>query len=95
MRCTTDEQAFCRGTIKLRARLPGASGIVTVAKTNYVVRAGTSAVTLRLGPKSRGALRRRSAITVTAVLTTHQDETGADTSSTARVKLVRTPARRR
>ena len=94
MRCATVAATHCRGTAKLRARLPGSRAIVTIAKTNYAVAAGARTVTLRLGPKSRRALRRRNAITVTAVVTTHQDASGTDTTSTARVKLVRRPPRR-
>jgi Zinc carboxypeptidase len=79
----------CRGTLKLAARLPGSRRLVTIAKTNYVVTPGTRAITMRLGPKSRRALRRRTAITVTATITSRDDTTGESTTSIARVKLVR------
>ena len=93
VRCVPTDAARCRGTIKLRARLPGGRGIVTIAKTYYVVPAGTSSVTLRLGPKSRRALRRRTAITVTAIVTTFQEQSATETSSSARVRLVRARGR--
>jgi hypothetical protein len=94
MRCATIVATRCRGTVKLRARLPGARTTATIAKSNYAMVTGTASLNVRLGPKSRRALRRRTAITVTAIVTTHQDQSGADTSSSARVKLVRKRARR-
>jgi hypothetical protein len=93
--CATVVATHCRGTIKLRARLPGSRKVVTIAKANYAIRTGTGRIALRLGPKSARALRRRTAITVTALVTTHQDESGADTSFSVRVKLVRSPAARK
>ncbi len=79
----------CRGTLKLAARLPGARRIATIAKTNYVMTPGTEAIRLRLGPTSRAKLRRRTAITVTATITSYQEATGETTTATRRVKLVR------
>ena len=89
VRCTTVIAPSCRGVLKLAARLPGTSKSATLAKTNYVVTAGTRSVKLRLGPKSRRALRRRTAFTVTATITSQQVATGAITTASARVKLVR------
>ncbi len=89
VRCTTVIAPSCRGVLKLAARLPGTSKPATLAKTNYVVAAGTRSVKLRLGPKSRRALRRRTAFTVTATITSQQVATGAITTASARVKLVR------
>ncbi len=94
VRCAATPGTRCRGVLKLAARLPGPSRMQTIAKTNYVLEPGTRAVALRLGPKSRRALRRRSAITATATITSQQETTGAATTATARVKLVRRPARR-
>jgi Zinc carboxypeptidase len=84
----------CRGTLKLAARLPGSRKTATIAKTNYVMVPGTESIALRLGPKSRRALRRRTAITVTATITSLDETTGRTTTSSKRVKLVG-PARRR
>jgi hypothetical protein len=92
VRCATVLATNCRGVLKLAARLPGTSSVVTIAKTNYVVAAGTRAVKLRLGPTSRRALRRRTAIAATATITSQQVATGAITTAATRVRLVRQPA---
>ena len=93
VRCSTILATHCRGTAKLRARLPGGRAVVTIAKTNYAVAAGTARIELRLGPKARRALRRRTAITVTAIVTTWQESGGAEQSSSGRLELVRKRAR--
>ena len=89
VRCAATVTTLCRGTIKIRARLPGSKKLVTIAATNYVVAAGARSVALRLGPTARRALRRRTAITVTAIVATRQDDSGASTAQSTRVKLVR------
>lgn len=89
LRCATTATPRCRGTVTLRARLPGGRGrTTTIARASYVVAAGSRTLTLRLRSPARRALRTRATIAATATVTTRQPS-GATRSRSRRVTLVR------
>jgi hypothetical protein len=86
VRCRTTATPRCRGTITLRARLPG--GRATIARASYSVAAGTRTLTLTLSAAARRVLRRRSSLAATVIVVTRQPD-GATRSRSSRVTLVR------
>jgi hypothetical protein len=87
--CRTTAATRCRGTLTLRARLPGGRGaMTTIARARYSVAAGRRTLTLRLRPPARHVLRTRATLAATATLVTRQ--AGGSTRSRARrVVLIR------
>ena len=89
LNCRATAPARCRGTITLKARLPGGRGrATTIARRTYAVGAGTRTVTLRLRAPARRALRARGTITATAAVMTRQAN-GSSRGRSHRVVLVR------
>lgn len=87
--CRARATTRCRGTITLRARLPGGRGrATTIARASYSVAAGRRTITLRLRRPARRALRSRATLAATATLATRQSSTAASSRS-RRVVLVR------
>jgi carboxypeptidase T len=87
--CRTTAATRCRGTLTLKARLPGGRGrTTTIARLNYSVAAGRRTLTVRLRLPARRALRTRATIAATATLATRQ-ASGATSSRARRVVLVR------
>jgi len=88
LRCTTTGTPRCRGSVTLRARLPGRRERTTIARLGYDVAAGTRTLTLRLRSPARRALRTRSTLAATAVVATRQPN-GSTRSRNRSVTLVR------
>lgn len=88
VRCRTTGTAKCRGTITLRARLPGRRGRSTIARVSYVVAAGTKTLRLRLRAAARRALRTRNELSAAVTIATRQPS-GATRSRSRRITLVR------
>jgi hypothetical protein len=81
--------ARCRGTLTLKARLPGGGGrLTTIARASYAIPAGRRTLTLRLRAPARRALRTRAALAVSAIVATRQPN-GSITPRSHRVVLVR------
>ena len=71
--CRTTGTTRCRGTLTLKARLPGGRGrTTTIARRSYSVAAGRRTLTLRLRAPARRALRARGPLAATATVTTRQ-----------------------
>ena len=89
LRCRTVLVARCRGTLALKARLPGGRGrATTIVRASYDFAAGVRTMTLRLGRSARRALRRRGTLSATLTLVTRQPSRST-TSRSRRVTLVR------
>jgi len=87
--CRTTATTGCRGTLTLKARLPGGRGrTTTIARRSYAVAPGRRTLTLRLRLPARRALRTRVTLAVTATLATRQPS-GATRVRGHRVVLVR------
>ena len=87
--CRTTAPTRCRGTLTLKARLPGGRGrTTTIARVAYSVAAGRRTLTLRLRLPARRALRTRATLAATATLATRQAG-GSTTARSRRVVLVR------
>ena len=87
--CRTTAPSRCRGTLTLKARLPGGRGrTATIARVAYSLAAGRTTITLRLRLPARRALRTRATLAATATLATRQAG-GATTARSRRVVLVR------
>ena len=87
--CRTTGTTRCRGTITLKARLPGGRGRnTTIARLTYAVAAGRKTLTLRVRLPGRRALRARATLAATATLATRQPS-GAIRSTSRRIVLVR------
>jgi hypothetical protein len=91
LNCRATAPARCRGTITLKARLPGGRGrATTIARASYSVAAGRRTLTLRLRAAARRALRARATIAATAAVLTRQ-RNGFSRARGHRVVLVRRP----
>ena len=89
LRCTTVGAARCSGTLRLRARLPGARRETTLAAASYAIVPGTRTVTVRrLGRTARRALRTRGSLRAGVVVTTRRQGL-PDVTRRLRVTLVR------
>ena len=87
--CRTTAATRCRGTLTLKARLPGGRGrTTTIARRSYSVATGRRTLTLRLRLPARRALRTRATLAATVTLVTRQAG-GATRSRARRVVLVR------
>jgi hypothetical protein len=87
--CRLTRATRCRGTLTLKARLPGNRGrATTVARRTYSVAAGRRTVTLRLRAPARRALRTRRTLAVSTTIATLQPN-GSTRSRSHRVVLVR------
>lgn len=88
VRCRPGSARACRGTITLKARLPGARGRTTIGRASYAIGAGTRTITVRLRAAARRALRGRARIAATVTVATRQPS-GSTRSRSRRVTLVR------
>jgi hypothetical protein len=89
LNCRATAPARCRGTITLKARLPGGRGRATIiARLSYSVGAGRRTITLRLRAPARRALRARGTMATTAAVVTRQPN-GTSRARSHRVVLVR------
>ena len=87
--CRTTGTTRCRGTLTVKARLPGGRGrTTTIARRSYSVAAGRRTLTLRLRAPARRALRARGRLAATATVTTRQ-ASAPTRSRSRRVVLVR------
>ena len=87
--CRTTATTRCRGTLTLKARLPGGRGaMTTIARASYSVATGRRTLTLRLRRPARRLLRTRATLAATATLVTRQPS-GSTRSRVRRVVLVR------
>ena len=89
VRCRPGSARTCRGTITLKARLPGSGRTTTIGRASYAIGAGTRTVTIRLRASARRALRSRSRIAATVTVATRQASGAATRSRSRRVTLVR------